>query len=399
MPKYRYKAMTIEGRRMNSEMQALDETHLYQKLKTEGILLISAKCIERKRPKKWKPSDIADFCLQVGTLTGAGVSLVKVLHILEQDSVVGANQKTVYKETLKLVRQGIALSDALEQSGVFPDLLIHMFRAAEESGSMDQTALRLAKQYEREHRLQAKIKSVSTYPKILVVLLILVTTFMLSFVLPSFAELFKQMETLPWPTRVLFYISGVATKHWPWLLLVLFICGILIRMIIASHSIRLRLDKIKVHLPVFGKLFSTIYSARFSRTLCSLYSAGIPIVPALQVAKKTIGNTYIEAQFDTTIAEVKSGKSLSQAVDEMDGLLKKMTSSILIGEETGSLETMLKTISDTMEYDAEIAISKMIAYLEPILIIGMAVIIGFVLLAVLMPIYGSYDAIEQSAYQ
>jgi type IV pilus assembly protein PilC len=355
--------------------------------------------MEHKKPvKKWKATDIADFCLQIGTLTGAGVPLVKVLHIQVQDSVTKTYQKIVYEEILRLVRQGIALSDALEQCGVFPDLLVHMFRAAEESGSMDQTALRLAKHYEREHRLQGKINSISAYPKILAILLVLVTAFMLGFVLPSFSDLFGQMETLPLPTRILFYISGVATRHWLWLILLFLFCGMMLRIVLESPGIRFHMDWLRVHLPVFGKLLSTIYSARFARTLSSLYATGIPIVQALLVAKKTIGNAYIEAQFDTAIAGVRGGKSLSQAVDEIDGFLKKMTSSIRIGEETGSLDSMLNTISDTMEYDAEIAISKIITYLEPVLIIGMAVMIGFVLLAVMMPIYGSYDAIGQSVY-
>ena len=163
-------------------------------------------------------------------------------------------------------------------------------------------------------------------------------------------------------------------------------------------SVKFQLDKLKIKLPVFGKLLMIIYTARFARTISSLYSSGIPIVQALQIGRKTIGNTYIDSQFDDAVAKVRSGGNLSDALDNIKGFTKKLTSAVRVGEETGSLDTMLNSIADSMEYESNMAVDRMVATLEPVLIVVMAIIIGFIMISVLMPIYGSYDAISNSGY-
>jgi type IV pilus assembly protein PilC len=145
-----------------------------------------------------------------------------------------------------------------------------------------------------------------------------------------------------------------------------------------------------------GKLLQIIYTARFARTLSSLYSAGISIINCLTIAKNTIGNVYIESQFDSVIAEIRAGGNLSEAIDKVDGFTKKLSSSIMVGEETGALDTMLTSIADQMEYESEMALSKLVSYLEPVMIVVMAVIVGFIMISVIQPIYGSYQTISTS---
>lgn len=400
MPKYHYKALKEDGKRVSGTMQAQDEGQLYQKLRAEGLAFTGAKAVGvKKQTKKLKALQLSDFCRQIGTLTGSGVSLVRAINIMVQDESIKPAHRAIYEDVLRLVRQGIALSDAMEQQGgAFPELLTNMFRAAEESGGMDKTALRLARHYDKDYRLQAKVKSSTTYPKILCFLIVVVVVFMMGFVLPSFEDMFSQMETLPLPTRILFGISDLVTEHWLILLVLVVILFFVIRIILMMPKVRLGMDRIKTHLPLFGKLWRTIYTARFARTLSSLYSAGIPIVAAMQVAKKTVGNLYIESQFEGAIAFVRGGGNLSEAIDQIDGFVPKMTSSIRVGEETGGLDAMLDTIADTLEYESEMAINKMVSYMEPALIIAMAVIVGFIMVAVMMPIYGSYNSIESSSY-
>ena len=142
-----------------------------------------------------------------------------------------------------------------------------------------------------------------------------------------------------------------------------------------------------------GKLRKIVYTARFSRTLASMYSAGIPIITCLQIAKTTIGNSYIESQFDDMIAKIRSGMSLSDALGEIDGFVKKLPSSVAVGEETGALDSMMRSIADQMDYDSEIAIEQMVALIEPVMIVTMAVIVGFIMIAVITPIYSSYQSI------
>jgi type IV pilus assembly protein PilC len=152
-------------------------------------------------------------------------------------------------------------------------------------------------------------------------------------------------------------------------------------------------DKALLYLPMVGKLEKVIFTARFSRTLCSLYTAGIPMVSCLQIGSTTIGNTYIENQFAAVISYVKSGGNLSEALGRVDGFVKKLPSNIKVGEETGSLDTMLIALADSLDYESEMAIDALVSYLEPAMIVVMAVVVGFIIISVIQPIYGSYEAI------
>lgn len=163
------------------------------------------------------------------------------------------------------------------------------------------------------------------------------------------------------------------------------------------HKIRRVIDYMKVHMPVIGRLNRIIYTARFARTLSSLYSSGMPIVAALQTASKTIGNIYVEEQFENVVVTVRSGVPLSQTLREVDGLVRKLASTILIGEESGRLDSMLDSIAMTMEEEAEAATKRMMTLLEPVLICLMAIVVGFIIIAVMLPIYESYGAIEGAA--
>ena len=164
-------------------------------------------------------------------------------------------------------------------------------------------------------------------------------------------------------------------------------------MIFRIYKVRLLRDKMLIRMPVVGKLLMTIYTARFARTLSSLYSSGLRIVTALQTGRKTVGNLYIDEQFDQAIASVRAGENLSAAVGGIQGFVNKFASTILIGEETGSLDSMLDSSAENLEYESEMAINKLVSLLEPLMIVIMALIVGVIIVSVITPIYGSYDAI------
>lgn len=400
MPKYQYRAKDAGGKNAQGAMVAIDETDLYEKLKTEGKYLISANEIaEKKWARALKSQSLADFCRELGTLLEAGVSLVRALGIVAQDESIKPKERAVYVELLRLIRQGTALSDAMESMGdVFPEMMIHMFRAAEAAGNLDLTANRLADHFAKEHKLNAKIKSSTAYPKFLCGLIVVVVAILIGYVLPQFESMFSMMEELPLPTRILYGITDTVSKYWYLFIAGITIAVILIRMICKLDPVRTKLDKMKVHMPIIGKLWKVIYTARFSRSLSSLYASGIPIVTAIQIARKSIGNLYIDKQFEAAVAQIKAGGTLSDAIGPLDGFIQKLAFSIKVGEETGRLDVMLNSTADALEYESELAINKMVSYLEPGLIIIMAVVVGFIMIAVMMPIYGSYSAIGASAY-
>ncbi|MEE3400180.1 MAG: type II secretion system F family protein, partial [Eubacterium sp.] len=394
------RAQNSDGKIVSGELKANTEDELHSKLKADGMLLMEAKEIEKSRTvhKKLKYDRIADFARNLSKLLGAGVTLVRALRIIAEDESIKEGERKIYADVLKQVRSGMTLSDALdEQGGVFPALFVNMIRSAESGGNMDQTAGNMAEYYSKEYRLQQKIKSSTTYPKILGVLIVIVVIVLMGFVLPQFDGLFSQMDTLPPTTKLLMAISDFVATKWYILIFAGVILFMVFKVLMSMPPVKLFVDKMEIHMPKIGGLRKIIYTARFSRTLASMYSAGIPIVTCLQIAKTTIGNTYIESQFDDMIAEIRAGKSLSEGIAGIDGFVKKLPSSVAVGEETGALDQMLVSIADQMDYDSEIAIEKLVAMVEPIMIVVMATIVGFIMIAVIQPIYGSYQSIADQS--
>ena len=400
MAKYQYQARDKQGRLQTGTMTAMDEDELYHRLKEKELYLVEADDImEGMRYRPLAPLMLSEFNRELGDMLGAGVTLVRALTILSQEETRKARERDILSKVLKLVRQGESISDAMEkQTGAFPLLMINMYRAAETSGNLAQTATRLSVHYEKEHQMNTKIKGATTYPKILCVMALLVVTFIMSFILPQLSDLFDSLQTLPFPTRVLFGIGGFVKLHFKLLIVVVFIAGVILFLLFKMPSVRRTVDEWKLKTPVIGKLLKIIYTARFARSLSSLYCAGIPIVTAMQIVKRTIGNAYIEGQFDHAISLLREGKNLSEAVDSIDGFMKKLSSVIRVGEESGDLGKMLDSSADSFDYESEMAVSRLINYLEPVLIVVMAVVIGFIMIAVMLPIYDSYSAIGSNVY-
>lgn len=400
MAAYRYKAKDEQGKAFSGTMNVASEQDLHEKLKADGKFLIEAKELTGKaRTRRLKADRLADFSRNLGKLINAGITLVRALKIISEDESIKPKEREIYADVLKSVRQGMPLSDAMmEQGDTFPSLFINMIRSSENAGNMDQVAEQMAEYYSKEHRLNQKIKSSMTYPKILGVMIVAVVIIIMGFVLPQFEDLFAQMESLPPATRILMAISDFVQHRWYILIFFGVVGYLLLKLIFSIPKVKYLRDKAEVHLPVIGLLRKIVYTARFARTLSSLYSAGISILTCLTIAKTTIGNTYIESQFDELIAAIRAGENLSAAIDRVDGFTKKLSSTVMVGEETGALDAMLISIADQMEFESEMAVSKMVAMLEPTMIVVMAVIVGFIMIAVIQPIYGSYQTIANSAH-
>ena len=321
---------------------------------------------------------------------------MRALTIISEQEGLNASEKRLYASILAEVRKGANLSSALEAQGVFPPLCLGMVRAGEGSGQLDRVTDRLARHYDSEHRLNQQLKSALTYPIILGILAVAVVIILVTFVLPQFNDLFANMDSLPATTLALMAASDFMTTRWYVVVMAVVVLVIAVQALLRVAEVKFAVDKMALTMPVFGRLNSVICTARFARTLSSLYSSGMPIVQALTVARGTIGNVYIDSQFDLVLASVRQGANLSDALDQVDGFVRKLVSSIRIGEETGQLDAMLDSIADAMDYDAREASKRMMTMLEPMLIIIMAFVVGFIIVAVMSPIIGSYGAIESS---
>lgn len=400
MAKYLYRARDRHGRLETGTMTAVDEDELYHRLKEKKRYLIDAEdAMDSKAHHQLSALMLSEFNRELGDMLRAGITLVRALTILSQEENTKKKDRAVLQQVLRLVRQGEAISDAMEkQPGAFPSLMINMYRAAESNGSLGETAERLAGHYEKEHQLSTKIKGATTYPKILCVLAVVVVVFVMGFILPQLSELFDSLTELPFPTRILFGITDFVRNHFQIVIIMLVVLVIVVILLRRIPSVKRKRDEIQLKLPVVGNLFQIIYTARFARSLSSLYCAGIPIVTAMQITRRTIGNAYIESQFDSAIALLRDGKSLSEAIDIIDGFVKKLASIIRVGEESGNLSVMLDSIADSFDYESGAAVNRLVSYLEPMLIIIMAIAIGFIMVAVMLPIYDSYSAIGSNSY-
>ena len=398
MPEYKYKAQNKDGKTVKGKAQAADTTELQRRFRENGMMLLEVKPVVRRIAlKELKKKQLADFCRQLGTLIKAGVSLVKALEIIANDESIGSYERDLYLRLRDRIVQGVALSTAMEElEPAFPPLLTFMIKAAETSGTMDTTALRLAEQYTGENELEQTAKNSLTYPKILSVLIVIVVAILFGYVLPQFKDLFDAMPKLPVTTRILMGISDFVAHKWYVIVIVVAFVAIFGKMIKKIPAVRYTIDKLKIK-GKWGKLLKVIYSARFARTMSSLYSSGIPIYSCVNIAKSTIGNKYIEDQFDDALQKISGGAKLSDVFAGIDGFVAKLPATIKVGEETGMLGPMLESVANDLDFYSRQALLRLVSYIEPVMIVVMAVIVGFIMIAVIQPIYNSYSTIGAGA--
>ena len=399
MPSYQYTAKNEKGKTVRGTASAPNPEALYAQLRTEGLYLMDQReaGAGKSSVRPLKTAQVADFCRSLGTLLAAGVPLVRAFAILGEEEGLDPKAKAVYEAVRTELRKGVPLSDAMEaQAPAFPTLLVAMLRSAESTGSIDKACLRMANHYEKEHKLDQEVGNSLMYPAILGVLIVAVLLILMGYVVPQFEEMFAQMETLPLPTVILLGISDFLKANWLLVALGAAVLAVGVRSLFLLPAVRLQWDRFILHAPVVGRLNRKICTARFARTLSNLYSSGVPIVMALQSGQQTVGNRWIASQFDGVLTSVRAGHPLSESLKEVDGFERKLSSTVMVGEETGKLDSMLATTSETMDYEAEMATKKLMTLIEPVMIVVMAVIVAFVIIAVILPIYLSYGTIGGS---
>ena len=401
MPRYRYTATNAAGRTVRGTAEAPTMEALYIQLRdTKDEYMTAAKedTDGAVAFRVMKTARLADFCRNLGTLLAAGVPLVRAFRIMADERGLDIRTKALYEAVLNDLKRGVPLSDAMSHCApAFPELLLAMTRSAETTGSIDESFLRMGSYYDREHRMNQQVGNSMMYPLILAVLTVGVLVVLMTFVIPQFKDMFDQMESLPFLTELLFSVSDLVAAHWLSMALCIFVLVMGLRLLMTLPAVRLQWDWLSLHAPLVGKLNRKICTARFARTLSNLYSGGVPIIATLIAARDAVDNTWIASQFDTVLRNVRAGHSLSETLSAVDGFEKKMSASIAVGEETGKLDSLLATISETLDYEAESATKRLVTLLEPLMIVIMAVIVGCVVVAVIMPIYLSYGTIGGSA--
>ena len=400
MAKFKYRAMNSDGDKIDgthetdSKQGVIDfiASNGYYPLKVEEI--IEGTNVEIKFSSKVKLKDIAIFCRQFYTMLNAGVPILTCLNILS-NQVQNEKLRKSIREIEDEVKKGGILSSAMKNhSDVFPELLVSLVEAGEASGTIDEIMLRMANNYEKENKINNKVKGAMIYPIVLSIVATVAVTFILTYVMPTFMEIFESTGTeLPWSTNFLLQISNGIKNNWFLIIVAGLIIGIVINIFLKTEEGILVSSKLKLKLPILKKLNEMIIVSRFTRTLSTLIASGLPLVEGLRIVSTVVGNKVAEDALMKIRNKVIIGENLYSAMSESGIFPPMLYSMIKIGEETGALEDILNKTADFYDEELEATIQTSVALLEPILIVIMGLLMGFIIISIMLPMFDGYNQI------
>jgi len=397
MPRYRYTAVNLDNKKVKAFVDARDDEDFRVVMrKMELIPLKYGQVDEAKVTYRLKTNEIADFCRQLTNMFASGITAVRAVQILKDSDFKQPKLNGVYEKLYNDLMKGITISDSMRLQGrAFPELLINMFGSGEASGQLERVTMNMANHYEKEHKLNGKVKTATRYPKIVGVVTVLVVIAIFVFIMPQFFDTIINFGgELPLITRGIMAVSNFLVGYWIYELIGVLLIILLFRYLMTIHKVRLAFDKFKISMPALKKPLKTIYTARFCRTLASLYSSGVPMIRSLEIAGTVLNNRYIESQFPEIIRSVRNGELLSSAVAKIDGFDPKLASIIVIGEESGRLDAMLESTAEMFDYEAEQALTAIVALTEPVMLVILAIVILVVMMGVMLPMMNLYGTME-----
>ncbi len=394
---FTYTVRDKNGREITGALEADNADVLAGKLRQMGYFVVSIDEVRVSLGKKEihifgvkvSTHDVTIFTRQFATMINAGLPLIKCLSILAQQTE-SKSLSDIISDCQKEVEAGRSLSEALSKHPeAFNSLYVSMVKAGELGGMLDDVLLRVANQLEREAEIRAKVKSAMTYPIAVLGITLLLLTCMIVFVVPKFAAMFKQLGGgLPTFTQLLVNVSHFI-GGWGGLVVVAMIIGsvVVFRRFKATDRGRLIIDKMKLKLPVVGVLFHKTAMSKFSRTLGTLLSSGVPILGALEITGETTGNAVVTRALDDVRASVKEGETIARPLEAANVFPPMVTQMIAIGEETGALDVMLSKVSDFYDSEVNSAVDSLTSMLEPLLILFLGGSVGLIVIALYLPIF------------
>ncbi len=401
MTVYRFSGRTIQGAMKKGTIEANSKQQAVKQLRDKGInprQLDESKSILHKDlviGKAIKTEDFVIYCRQFATLIRAGISIVEATHILS-DQTSSKGLKKALNGVEEDLRSGIAFSDAAaKHPKIFPPLIINMMKAGEATGNLDDTLDRMAFSYEKSFKLKKKIQSTMMYPIVLVILIILVSAFMLLWLVPQFTANFASFGAkLPAITLMVLALSNALKKLW-WMFLIvaIVVIGVFIYLYKNNPKFNFYTHYALLKMPIFGKVLQKSAIARMTRTLSTLFSSSVPILSALTIVEKIIGDPVIEDVVKKSKFSLEKGSSLAQPLEQSWVFPPLVTQMVSIGEQTGSLDYMLQKIAEFYEDDVDRTVDSLKSLIEPIMILLLAGIVGFIMAAVMLPMYSLYEQI------
>jgi type IV pilus assembly protein PilC len=401
---YAYRVRDRQGKLLGGTLEADNEQAVVAKLRQLGYAPVSIEAekgaglkAEVRLPGsgRVKLKDLAVFSRQFATMINSGLSLLRALTILGEQT---ANKKLA--QIIVLVRaeveKGVSLSAAMaKHPKVFNRLYVSMVRAGEVGGFLDQVLVKVAETFEKEVALRGKIKSAMTYPVVVFIMVVGIVAAMLVFIVPTFESLYESLGgKLPLPTQLLINASNILRKFF---LLVILAIGVLVfvfRKWKATQKGRYAVDKFKLKVKVFGPLFHKTALSRFSRTLATLIRSGVPILQALEIVGETVNNSVISRAVHDVQDSVREGESLATPLSKHATFPPMVVQMMAVGEETGALEVMLAKVADFYDQEVEAAVASLTSLIEPIMIAVMGAAVGGMVIALYMPLFNIINLVK-----
>lgn len=404
MPNYLYKARDGSGKAVTGTMEADSPERLAEKLRGMEYMPTQIKEAPREfdldkigeRFRRIKPEDIIMFSVQLANMIDAGLTLISSLYVIA-NQIENKKLKEIVGEVKRSVEGGSSFSQALgKHPKVFSALYVDMVKAGEASGKLNTVLNRLAAYVEEQEDLRQQVKSALFYPMILVAAGIAVVVLIVSFVLPKFVEIFQKAEVpLPLPTQILYAFGMGLIRYWYVILGVGWLAVMAIKMYARTSAGRLRIDKLKLRLPVTGPLVRKLIISRFSRTLATLVDSGVPILQSLDVVRGVVANQIIGNVILRARESVEEGERIEKELRKSGEFPPDMVQMIAVGEETGKLGQMLNKIAGFYDNAVKYSLKKLVALIEPAFIIILGILVGFIMASMLLPMFDMIKTINK----
>ena len=400
MPVYEYTALDRDGKNTRGIIDADSAPVARQKLRGSGIFPIQVKETSAGRKdvhssptvsnlfKHVRPAELSAITRQLSILLGAGITLVSSLDAL-MSQAANPLLKKIVAQIKGSVNEGNSLAFSLSQHPkVFSRIYINMVRAGEASGSLDLVLDRLAEFTEHQQALRGRFKAAMAYPVFMFLIGTVILFFLIAFIVPNITEIFSEMhQTLPLSTIALIGVSNFLKSFWWLVLLVLTAATIVLKKVMKTPRGNYIWDEIKLRIPVIGAINMKTAMARFGRTLASLLQSGVPLLSALEIVRNIVNNTLVAEAIDNTMDQIAAGKDLATPLGRSRWIPPIVVQMISVGEQSGELENMLNKIADIYERETESQITAMTSMLEPVMILVMGLIVGFIVVSILLPIF------------
>lgn len=411
MPKFNFVVKDPTGKTIQGTITMDRKDQLIDRLRDQGYYINRItevnensvyqridRAIQRLSPVKLK--DISVFARLLSTMINAGLPILRALRIIEKQTE-NLTLVDVIKDISQKVEEGYSLSFAMSQHPrTFGTLIVAMIKSGEESGSLDIVLERVAHDLEREIEVRSKVKAGVRYPIIIMIAAGLIVIGVLYFIVPKFDAIFKEMKAeLPAMTKVLVAMSNALQHYTLWVIGAIIVIIIVFKQLSKFPYFGRLLDKAQLKLPAFGLLFRKIALSRFSRTLAILLRSGVPIVKALTVVEETVGNMVISQAVAKAKESIKEGERIAYPLEETNEFPPMVIDMIAVGEETGSLDDMLQKVAEFYDREVDYTIDSFTTMIEPILIVVMGAVIGFIVVALYMPLFGAIQKMSESGVE